>query len=62
MSADAPGAVATPSDLRKRRLKLAHRRRRIILNNDGDDIGRLTMEAMREVCQTYDIDGIELDF
>ena len=31
-------------------------------NFEVDEIRELTVEAMREVCRTYDIDGIELDF
>ena len=31
-------------------------------NFEVDTIRDLTVEAMREVCRTYDIDGIELDF
>ncbi len=31
-------------------------------NFEHEEIRDLTVEALREVCQTYDIDGIELDF
>ena len=30
--------------------------------NEIPDVRRLTVEALREVCHTYDIDGIELDY
>ena len=36
------------SQLRQERKKLAHRRRRIIFNNDGDDVFRLGKDGMRD--------------